>query len=764
MRSKIAILPPTIRGKLAVLVVLSVLIAVGLAVYAVLVVPGLTVQAARPVMVSGSAALATSFRDALRGTETVVRHSQVKPAIIQMLTRADAGDPTALAFLPRHDAEVTATSGIVTAALLSPGGKVLNETGPDLTAADLQLARRCAVKGRILYGTPYLAGRTAMAAMAVPVFAGGHGPLAGVQAAVFDLSSLAGAVDEEASEVARSRLRFILLTSGGTVLYDYRRSGLGRPFADGIILSLLPSLHGDEPVYAGRLQDPRTGRPIAGVLARLPATGYDLYVLTEEDVPAVDPALPLLLALCSLAVGAVCVYVGGPRLIQPIREAVAAARSFGGGDLSARIPLQRDAEFHDLALAFNAAAAVQAESSRVEALLAVARDNLGRNQSEEAVLQTVTDYACRILGARLAVLWTPGEDDEPVPQTVSGAAGPGWERTGPAICVGLLERTGFRYLVCTNEPCVSFANGGSTRPPETGPQWRRAACEWASAHGLQGIVALPLCYQGVARGVLNCWLDHPDEPPARALDAVQSLAVTAAAGLHGLFLREETMLSLAAALEARDDETQVHALRVALYAERLAWEMEIRDPEELQRIYWGALLHDVGKIGLSDAVLRKAGPLTQEEWRQVRLHPRIGYGIISRLDFLGDGRRIVLSHHERFDGSGYPEGLRGHQIPVGARIFAAVDTFDAICADRPYSRARTYQEAWAEIRRVAGTQLDPDVAVAFGRIGREEWEKLRRRAETDFPLRRFRSVTSPEGRPAEPSPDAAAAGFPPPPE
>lgn len=198
------------------------------------------------------------------------------------------------------------------------------------------------------------------------------------------------------------------------------------------------------------------------------------------------------------------------------------------------------------------------------------------------------------------------------------------------------------------------------------------------------------------------------------------------------------MLSLAGALEARDDETEVHALRVSLYAERLAEELGIRDPEQLQRIRWGALLHDVGKIGLPDSVLRKPGPLTPEEWVLVRRHPQIGYELIRRLAFLGDAREIVRCHHEHFDGTGYPRHLRGEQIPLGARIFAVVDAFDAITSDRPYRPARSCREAQVEIRRVSGSQLDPAVVAAFSNIERPDWEDLRRRAEAGF-YSRFRT-------------------------
>jgi HD-GYP domain-containing protein (c-di-GMP phosphodiesterase class II) len=145
----------------------------------------------------------------------------------------------------------------------------------------------------------------------------------------------------------------------------------------------------------------------------------------------------------------------------------------------------------------------------------------------------------------------------------------------------------------------------------------------------------------------------------------------------------------------------------------------------------------VGKIGLPDAVLRKPGSLKPEEWLLVRQHPEIGRELVRRLDFLGDAAAIVLSHHERYDGGGYPEGLSGEEIPLGARIFAVVDTFDAVTSDRPYRRRRSYREAAEEIRCAAGSQLDPSVVAAFFRVPPGEWEELRRRAEDGF-FSRFR--------------------------
>jgi HD-GYP domain-containing protein (c-di-GMP phosphodiesterase class II) len=127
----------------------------------------------------------------------------------------------------------------------------------------------------------------------------------------------------------------------------------------------------------------------------------------------------------------------------------------------------------------------------------------------------------------------------------------------------------------------------------------------------------------------------------------------------------------------------------------------------------GALLHDVGKIGVSDTILHKPGPLTDEEWVDMRRHPKIGHDMLKEISFLSGAAGIVLAHHERFDGKGYPRGLRADEIPLGARIFVIADTFDAMTSDRPYRAALPVETARDEIIRCSGTQFDPKCVQAF---------------------------------------------------
>ncbi|WP_041453354.1 HD domain-containing phosphohydrolase [Anaeromyxobacter dehalogenans] len=186
---------------------------------------------------------------------------------------------------------------------------------------------------------------------------------------------------------------------------------------------------------------------------------------------------------------------------------------------------------------------------------------------------------------------------------------------------------------------------------------------------------------------------------------------------------------LIAALDYRDAETQWHSRRVSLYARRLARQLGIDEPE-LTVIEHGALLHDIGKIGVRDRVLLKPGPLTGEEWTEMKRHPELGWALLQRVDYLRPASAIVLQHQEKWDGSGYPSGLGGDAIVIGARIFHVVDTLDAITSDRPYRRSRPFAEAREEILRCRGTQFDPRVVDAFVSVPPEDWERIRLDVET----------------------------------
>jgi len=188
-----------------------------------------------------------------------------------------------------------------------------------------------------------------------------------------------------------------------------------------------------------------------------------------------------------------------------------------------------------------------------------------------------------------------------------------------------------------------------------------------------------------------------------------------------------TLRSLAEALEARDCETRGHSDRVVAYCLRLGLELGLNQVE-LFALEQGALLHDIGKIGVRDSILLKQGALTEDEWKEMRTHIDSGLRIISDIDFLAGARPVVAQHHERFDGSGYPLGLKGKQIHINARIFAVADTLDAITSDRPYRAAAPFDEARHEIVSWSGKHFDPDVVSAFLAVPENEWAGIRERA------------------------------------
>jgi response regulator RpfG family c-di-GMP phosphodiesterase len=188
-----------------------------------------------------------------------------------------------------------------------------------------------------------------------------------------------------------------------------------------------------------------------------------------------------------------------------------------------------------------------------------------------------------------------------------------------------------------------------------------------------------------------------------------------------------TLEALGSALDSRDVGTEAHSRRVHGYAlaTARAYGVPEADIPDLER---GVLLHDIGKIGIPDAILLKPDKLTPEEWTTMRRHPEIGKRLIEGVPFLRGAIPIVYCHHEKWDGSGYPRGLRGEEIPLGARIFAVVDAFDAMTFDRPYSKAIPFEAAFAEIKRSTGTHFDPGVVKAFLRVPERVLAEIRRKS------------------------------------
>jgi response regulator RpfG family c-di-GMP phosphodiesterase len=185
---------------------------------------------------------------------------------------------------------------------------------------------------------------------------------------------------------------------------------------------------------------------------------------------------------------------------------------------------------------------------------------------------------------------------------------------------------------------------------------------------------------------------------------------------------DNTLSALVKALDAREKEVGSHSERVMNYSKFMAEKLGISG-KELVQLAKGALLHDIGKIGITDNILLKPGKLDDAEWIEMRRHPQIGYAILSGIQVLKGPAEMILTHHERFDGTGYPKGLKGEQIPIGSRIFGLVDTLDAMTSDRPYRRALPFDAVISEIKKFRGTQFDPDIADLFLSVPRSKWEE-----------------------------------------
>jgi putative nucleotidyltransferase with HDIG domain len=186
---------------------------------------------------------------------------------------------------------------------------------------------------------------------------------------------------------------------------------------------------------------------------------------------------------------------------------------------------------------------------------------------------------------------------------------------------------------------------------------------------------------------------------------------------------EDTLQSLGAAIDLRDSETEGHSQRVCRYSLEIARAMGWQDKQR-GTLARGAYLHDIGKLGVPDGILLKPGPLTPEERKIMQRHAQIGFDLVKDIPFLADATDVVLMHHERFDGTGYPQGLKGEQIPMSARIFAIADTLDAITSERPYQRASTFESAREIIRRLSGTAFDPKVVDIFLSISEDVWPAI----------------------------------------
>lgn len=239
----------------------------------------------------------------------------------------------------------------------------------------------------------------------------------------------------------------------------------------------------------------------------------------------------------------------------------------------------------------------------------------------------------------------------------------------------------------------------------------------------------PLVAKGDLIGVMEMFARHPFQPGDEWLKDLQTFANQAAIAIHSILnfealqrsnrelqtAYEATIEGWSRAMDLRDQETENHTLRVTELTLRLARQMGVRE-DDLIHYRRGALLHDIGKLGVPDAILKKAGPLSDEEWVLMRQHPMYAYQMLYPIEYLRPAIEIPYCHHEKWDGTGYPRGLKGEEIPLAARIFAVVDVFDALTSDRPYRKAWSIREALDYIKQQAGQHFDPQVVEAFLQI------------------------------------------------
>lgn len=252
---------------------------------------------------------------------------------------------------------------------------------------------------------------------------------------------------------------------------------------------------------------------------------------------------------------------------------------------------------------------------------------------------------------------------------------------------------------------------------------------WAGVLGedaARSAVLMPLDVAGTPFGALllaRCDLHLFAEDQTEAARALAEAAAPLLWDARAMAQSRDSMLStvktLAAALEAKDPHTRGHSQRVATCAVAIATDLGL-PPEEVERIHWASMLHDIGKIATPEAILRKRGPLTDEERAVINLHPERGAGILREMPPFRSLADDVHYHQEAYDGSGYPEGLVGTGIPLGARIIRVADTFDAVTSHRPYRPSRSVEEAMTELQRMAGNTLDPVLVEVFLRVLREK--------------------------------------------
>jgi HD-GYP domain-containing protein (c-di-GMP phosphodiesterase class II) len=344
---------------------------------------------------------------------------------------------------------------------------------------------------------------------------------------------------------------------------------------------------------------------------------------------------------------------------------------------------------------------------RVNELVALA--DVARNISSilqfDTALACVVDQACALVGADAALLFLCGDNGELLLRAGRGPHAVGGAALGPS-----LRSVVTRMPAAMHRPMIA---------PVVSEHALGAAVDFDGTAASAAL--LPLHGKDEMLGVLVLLSATPGTfcPEQESLFTTFSVQASVAVTNARLYRELERtligiLIALATALEAKDPYTEGHSSRVAWYAVVIGKEMGLGSVE-LENLHRGGLIHDIGKIGIGGSILRKPGPLNEEEWQKMRMHPLVGADIISSIEMLSGAMPGVRQHHERWDGSGYPDGLAGEDIPLIARVMSVADAFDALTTDRSYRKGCSADLALAEIQRWSGTQFDPRVVEALER-------------------------------------------------
>ncbi len=347
----------------------------------------------------------------------------------------------------------------------------------------------------------------------------------------------------------------------------------------------------------------------------------------------------------------------------------------------------------------------------------------------ETVLQQIVQMSMGLMDARISSIMLLDEESEELVIAAAQGLSESYIRKGP-IKVG--ESIAGKVI----------QEGRPIAVEDIRHDPRHAYAEQARMEGLCSLLSVPLSLKDRVIGVLNIYTDEPHVFTPHEINLFTSLASQAAIAIENARLFEsleeiyiEVITAMASAIDARDAYTHGHSQRVTEYAVAIAEEMGL-SPAEVDIIRNASILHDVGKIGIKEEILKKPGRLSEDERREMEYHPFIGTKILHSVRLLEPVMPLVYHHHERFDGTGYPDGLRGEEIPLGARIISVADAFESMTSDRPYRKAMPVEDALAELRHNAGRQFDPRVVEVFLRLADEgkielEWSQSRVIALTD---------------------------------